>query len=190
MVHQRGQGQILFLIVAYFGVIVLSSFLLVTLLTISSLGEGKRDVSSDFQRGHVIGKVYELQKDVYLYQYTDSDQMTLDTSLSQRQTWKNNKFVDIDPYSIKEIIPKGNKFRVYKVLVKTHFGEEMCSQDIFAHFMDLEGMFEYRDNPQLLEKHILVSRLFNGTNGHPDENWIFEPCSEWLTEVKDADLSQ
>jgi len=146
-------------------------------------GEGEKDVSQDFKRGHVIGKEYELLQDLYLAQYEDSKVLYLSPYKSHSYTFKNGQQVDVKFDTFCVVIPRGAKFRVYSVFVKTEFGEELCSQRIYAHFIDNNRVVIRQKNADGKEMQIKVSSLFKNTNLCSNENWIFHPEPKWIMEI-------
>lgn len=167
------------------------SFLLLTLLQgchipliyLYNAGNSQKDVSSDFKRGHVVGKEYELLQDVYLTQLRFCEELSLDKSRMRSYTWENGKEVELNPFALFNTVPKGTKFRVCSVLVKTNYGNELWSQSILANFIDENGNILFQANSCGKIVPVRVTFLFQNTSQMPNEDWIFHPMSEWIKEV-------
>jgi hypothetical protein len=146
-------------------------------------GNGEKDVSGKFERGHVVGKEYELLQDVYLKQFRDSEKLDLDTIACRTYILKNGEFVEDNKYAILEIVPKGSKFRVCSVLVKTIYGSELCSQNIIGNFIDDNGDILIKMNSFRKIAQITVSNLFKNTFQASGEDWVFHPDPRWIKEI-------
>lgn len=137
-------------------------------------GDGTKDVSDDFKRGHVVGKQYELVHDVYLIQYCDDDELRLERFLTFTPT----------SYSKIEIIPKGIRFKVCTVLAKTSFGSELCCQNILANLIDEQGNSMPKTNSSGKIVSLHVTDLFNDTFQMPLQDWTFMPISKFIKEIE------
>lgn len=158
--------------------------LVVSLEYFHQAGEGEKDVSANFERGHVIGKEYELMKDAFLNQIRDSNRVRLDRSLISSYTSdKNGSEIKFNIYLFSIIIPRGTKFRVCEVHVRTSFGSELCSQYILATLLDKRGnplsTKDFYGNPTL----VYVTDLFENTYEMPNKNWIFIPRQGLIKEI-------
>lgn len=180
---------VFFIITACAGIFISGFIFTVAYLTIGELGMGEKDVSADFQRGHVVGNEYETLNDIYMAQLIHSDQLSATTHLDKAFRFEGEKKIEFDLYQLREIIPKGTRFRVCTVLVRTQFGHELCSQSVYADILNPEGHPIDLYNRKGSKVSLNVSYLFNGLHSLPNENWIFNPDREWLKEVNSIDSS-
>lgn len=153
---------------------------------ICAAGTSVKDVSGNYERGHIVGKEYELIQDVYLTQFKDGEDLTLTDKVIRATTWKDNQRKEINPYIKKDSVFKGTKFRVCSVLVKTQFGSELCSQTILANIIDDNGNILPQTNYNGKIMLINVSYLFKDTSMMADENWTFTPCDHLIKEITNS----
>lgn len=147
-------------------------------------GEGEKDVSADFERGHVVGKEYELLEDVFLSQMQGDEKVSLSKSLTSSYTFdKDGSRIELEIYLFSEVIPKGTRFRVCGVHVLTTFGNELCAQYILATLLDEHGnplsTNDFYGNPAP----VCVTYLFKNTSEMPNQNWIFTPMPRFIKEI-------
>lgn len=158
----------------------------VPLTYISDAGNSRKDVSLNFERGHVVGKEYELLQDLYLTLDRFSDALSLNSSLIKTFTLEKGEPVEVNPYSLVKTIPKGTKFKVLSVFVKTNYGNELCSQSIFANIIDENGGIIIQQCSDGNIAPVNVTSLFQRTSGKPNENWVFIPNPKWIKEISDS----
>lgn len=147
-------------------------------------GEGEKDVSANFERGHIIGKNYELLEDTFLSQVQGSGKVDLHKYRMSSYTFDaDGSRIELKTYLFSDVIPKGTRFRVNGVHVKTSFGSELCAQDIFATLLDEHGnpssTNDFSGHPSLVR----VTDLFKNTFEMPNQNWIFKPKPEFIKEI-------
>lgn len=154
----------------------------VALIYAINLTEGKKDVSSNFKRGHVINKKYELLQNVRLYQFTGKDGIKFN-GLHLIEF----KLASFAPgvLSINKTIPKGTRFKVRKVEVKTSCGNEQNYQYIFASFIDINDKHISQKNFEGKEVFFSVENLFENTSQPPYIDWVFLPKQGVIKEIFD-----
>ncbi len=167
-------------LLALFTILTLSSceiLLLPVAIPVMALGSYhyEKDVSSDPQRGFLVGKKYILEQDTFLYKYCDSSKLYLDTGIRNTFVIKNGEEKSIldDKQSISswEIVPLGTCITISKVTINSSLGGELCVQYIYGTlehsgkriFVDISDLFEHRFNI-------------------PSENWNFLPKTGQLKE--------
>lgn len=143
----------------------------------------KKDVSNDFDRGHLVGKQYELLADIYLKQDKASNELVLD-----RNYFITEGEINIKKYSIFEVIPKGTRFKVCQVQVKTSFGNESNAQYIFANIINEKGSIEPRTNSKGVISLLNVTYLFKNVFQEPNMNWVFLPMPGFIKELQEYDI--
>lgn len=149
-------------------------------------GKGEKDVSDNFERGHVVGKEYELVRDLYLTQLEFSENIQLDEANVSAYCYKNDKKIEINVYLIKKAIPKGTRFKVCSVFVATAFGSELCRQRICANFIDENGCILPERNFKGKVMPIDVSYVFKSPFQKSNENWVFLPHPDLVREICDS----
>jgi hypothetical protein len=162
------------------------SLIIISLEYFHKSGNGEKDVSANFERGHVVGKEYELLADALLNQMRGDKQVSLDPGrISSYTIDKDGARIELEPYLFSRIIPKGTKFRVCGVLVKTSFGTELCSQYILATLLDEYGnpisINDFSGNPAP----VYVTYLFENTFEMPNQNWVFTPKPKVIKEIEE-----
>jgi hypothetical protein len=177
---------IFFFVVACGGIVIGCFYLGCAYIILGELGKGKKDVSSDFQRGHVVGKDYELIDDIHITQFINSEQLSLGTSHLRAFTYQDDKAIESTVYKMRDLIRKGTRFRVCSVFVETEFGYEQCTQSIYANFIDHKGNIVVSRH-QDAKGSLNVTYLFKRTMCFPNENWIFVPDPKWIKEVEQVD---
>lgn len=160
----------LFFLLAIFITLTLSGcmLLLIPTLYLYKAGDGEKDLSHDFARGHVVGKEYETTQTFYITQYDEGDEIFL-------KTYRLDYIID-------EIPPK-TRFKVCKVLASTSFGSELCCQHILATLVDEHDIPIITRNIQGKPSLIYVSYLFKDTFQMPNQNWVFKPKNEFIQEI-------
>jgi hypothetical protein len=159
--------------------------LVVPLEYLYNAGNGEKDLSDDFARGHVIGKEYKTLQEVYLTQYKDSNLLRLEKHPVSAYSYdKYGAKIDVNIYSIISLVPKGVRFRICKVLASTSFRSELCCQRILATLIDDQGtpisINNFQGTPSLID----VTCLFENTFEMPNQDWIFRSKSELIEENK------
>lgn len=158
--------------------------LAIPVIYLINAGDGEKDVSADFQRGHVVGKDYETLKDLYLTQYIYSNNMEL--SYGQILTTKFKDGVAIESpckeFPTIKVVPKGTRFRVCAVTVYTNYGSESYLKRILANFIDENGTIINQANLNGKTGPFNVRYLFESKGLEPNEKWIILPNSNWIRE--------
>lgn len=75
------------------------------------------------------------------------------------------------------------------MFVRTNFGNELCSQSIFANLIDENGMVIPQTNSRGNIVSLNVTYLFKNTWQHPNQDWIFSPNPDYIKEVDILDNS-
>jgi hypothetical protein len=148
-------------------------------------GDGEKDVSSDFQRGHIVGKDYELLEDLYLLQYIYSEEMQLSTSQCYDVKFKDGKSI-VSPskhFPLIKIAPKGSRFRVCAVIIHTNYGSEGGPKKILANFIDENGKIIEQENIHGKIRPFDAMFLFKSLGLPPHENWSIKPSTKWVKEL-------
>lgn len=154
----------------------------IPLIFLISAGERYKDVSDDYERGHIVGKCYITLMDLTLYKYKDN---TNEYYLGDN---RYHDFYGNSPYQYEINVPAGTYIRVCKVFALTGFGKEHYRQRIQANFINENGEIlrfqKCRRNP------FGVSSLFMNTGQTPNENWYFECDPRYLKDVTDYEDAQ
>ncbi len=166
------------LICAAFFIAILATGCHIPLLYLMKACEYKKDVSTDPERGFLVGKEFILKKDIVLYKYYDNDEFFLDneilkiSSCDKNGQWKS-VLEDRRMIPFSELIPAGTKIEISQILVEAMLGEERPIKYIRAQFTNCDGKLITAD----------VSNLFLNRYGTASDDWNFQPMPNLLLEA-------
>lgn len=146
-------------------------------------GDGGKDLSHDFKRGHVVGKTYETIQDLYLTKRHDSFLEIEESPRRPAYFDKNGIEKEFSPYDNVKPLPTGTRFKVCTVFASTSFGQETGTKKIFANLVDRNGNLihtaTFRGNLLLIE----VTYLFESVFPDPNQNWSYDPKCKLIQEI-------
>lgn len=132
--------------------------------------QSRKDVSSDPERGYIIGKQYFTLNEIILYQYRCSNELKLgDPRIINNIADESERN---ETYVLYKKINKGTIITITQLFVKTCGWSELPVQYIYAQF-EFEG--------NIIEANVSV--LFTDRYQSPEVKWIFTPEPKFLIEL-------